>query len=262
MILAIAHHAGGVGKTTTTLNLGYALAQTGQRVLLVDMDPQGDLSARLGITNTQPILSAALLDPGAPLADLITQVEWGSATLGVVASDRRMGSTETALVTEQMREQRLRQLLGRGEGWDFVLIDCPPNLGLYTVNAFYAADGVLVPVQAQDKAYTALPLVLESLTAVNRYRPQLGLAPLEIIGVLLTMAERNRMTGDVLTSLRTDYPALLYTTIIRDRVQARYDGRYQAPIATYAPDNDVARDYAALAQEVLTRAQDHAPTAV
>jgi chromosome partitioning protein len=259
MILAIAHHAGGVGKTTTTLNLGYALAQAGQRVLLVDMDPQGDLSARLGITNEQPILSAALFDPIVPMAKLVTSVEWGGVSLGIAASDRRMASTETALVTEQMREQRLRQLLGRGEAWDFVLIDCPPNLGLYTVNAFYAADGVLVPVQAQDKAYTALPLVLDSLTSVNRYRPQLGLTPLPIVGVLLTMAERNRMTGEVLSRLRTDYPDLLYDTIVRDRVQARYDGRYQAPIATYAPDSDVARDYAALAQEVLHRAQ--VPTA-
>ncbi len=259
MILACAHHAGGVGKTTTTLNLGYSLAQAGQRVLLVDMDPQGDLSARLGLTNEQPVLSAALLDPVVPMADLCTTVEWGGVTLWVAASDRRMALVETALVTEQMREQRLRQLLGRGEAWDFVLIDCPPNLGLFTVNAFYAADGVLVPVQAQDKAYTALPLVLDSLTSVNRYRPQLGLAPLPIAGVLLTMAERNRMTGEVRGRLRTDYPDLMYDTIIRDRVQARYDGRYQAPIATYAPDSDVAHDYAALAQEVLHRAQVPTP---
>lgn len=255
MIIAIAHHAGGVGKTTTALNLGFALAQQGQRVLLVDMDPQGDLSARLGVTNPAPVLSAALLDPVVPLAQLCTAVTWGDVQLWVAASDRRMAPTETALVTEQMREQRLRQLLGRGEGWDFVLIDCPPNLGILTVNAFYAADAVLVPVQAQDKAYTALPLVVDSLAAVNRYRPQLGLAPLALAGVLLTMAERNRMTGEVRDRLAADYPDQLYTTVIPDRVTARYDGRYQAPIATYAPTNEVARAYAALAQEVLFRAQ-------
>jgi chromosome partitioning protein len=256
MIIAVAHHAGGVGKTTTTLNLGYALAREGKRVLLVDMDPQGDLSARLGVTNPTPVLSAALLDPVTPIDKLCRPLQWEEHTgLHIVASDKQMAPTETALVSEQMREQRLSQLLRTAGRWDYVLIDCPPNLGLFTVNAFYAADGVLIPVQAHDKAYTALPLVLESLLNVNRYRPQLNRPALRLIGVLLTMAERNNMTREVQERLRADYGDLVYDTVIPERVNARYDGRYHAPIATYAKGSDVALAYYCLAKEVLSRAE-------
>jgi chromosome partitioning protein len=253
--LAIAHHAGGVGKTTTTSNLAYALAQAGQRVCVVDLDPQGDFSVRLGIVPVAPTLAEALLVPhGVP--PLAQRCEWNGVGFDVIASDlATMAGTELALMTLLSgREQRLRRVLAPlRPSYDYLLLDCPPSLSLLMVNALHAADGVIIPVQAEDKAVRQIEQVFKTLDDVNDYRDLEN--PVRVFGLLLTMVDRRAgMAGEVESALRAAYGDLVFGTTIPRRVDASADSRYQAPLGVYAPNNAAARAHAALAQEVISRA--------
>ena len=256
-VIAVAHHAGGVGKTTTTLNLGYALAAAGRRVLVVDLDPQGDLSGRLGVTPTAPDLGTALLDPG--VAPHPLPVHWGTVRLDVLAGSLSMAGVELRLTSLNSREMRLKNALAQAQDgvpaallvYDYILLDCPPSLSSLTQNALYAADSVLIPVQAQDKAYLALDLLLGTVRDVNRFRTP----PLGILGMLLTMTDATVMAGQVEAALRQDYGGQVFAARIPDRVAARTEHRRHAPVSVSAPDNDTARAYAALAQEVIARVE-------
>lgn len=253
-VIAIAHHAGGVGKTTTALNLGYGLAAQGAAVLVVDMDPQADLTSRLDIPPLEPSLEE-LLRADLPAGN-VAIARWGEVSISVLPSDLNLARAELALVVEQQREQRLRTVLRDARSiYDYILIDCPPNLGLLTINAFYAADSVLIPVQAQDKAYQALPLVLESIDKVNRYRT----TPLTVLGLLTTMWDRTSMARDVYQQLQAEYPQWTLATVIPNRTSARYDSRNSAPVTVYDVANPVALAYYNLAQEVHARVQQPQP---
>jgi chromosome partitioning protein len=251
--IAIAHQAGGVGKTTTAVNLGYCLAEAGKRVLLVDMDPQHDLTIRLNVQGQWlPTLEEALIGPERHPA-IVTREFDNGIRIDVLPSGPTLRRAELQLVGEEGREQRLRQILRAiGAGYDYILIDCPPNLGLLTVNAFYAADSVLIPIQAQDKAYQALPLVLTSLEKVNTYRP----TPLTVLGLLVTMWEHTSMARDVHQQINLEYPDWAMQTIIPTRTGARYDSRNGAPVADYDPRNPVAVMYHELAREVMHRVEN------
>jgi chromosome partitioning protein len=259
--LAIAHHAGGVGKTTTALNLGYGLARAGRRVLLVDLDPQADLSDRLGLQPASPALVDILISgEGTPRP---VQRRWDDGiSLDVIPTSLDQAAFDLRLAGVQIgRERRLAEALTElsGETYDFILIDCPPNLSLVTTNALYAADGVIVPVQAQDKAYRHLPLVFDSLHEVQKYRRRESPDPSHplpvLFGIVVTMMERTLMAREVEGALRQAYGDLVFATTIPRRNELAIDERHKAPIGVYAPDGVGDQAYRALAEEVIARAR-------
>jgi chromosome partitioning protein len=189
-------------------------------------------------------------------AGSVATARWGDVSMDILPSNLNLSRAELALVVEQERERRLRNVLQDArKAYDYILIDCPPNLGLLTINAFYAADSVLIPVQAQDKAYQAIPLVLESVAKVNRYRE----TPLEVLGLLVTMWEHTSMARDVYQQVHAEYPDHALRTHIPIRTTARYDSRRSAPVAVYDPRNHVAQAYHELTKELMHRAEH--PTA-
>jgi len=254
-ILAVAHHAGGVGKTTTTVNLAYSLARLGQRVLVVDLDPQGDLSERLGLVPGKPNLAEALI-ARQPLSPEIVLVAWGEISLATIPSNLGIMSDVEMTLAGVMngRERRLQAILDPlRPAYDFILLDCPPSLSLLTTNALYAADGVLITMQAQDKAYRHLEKVIQTVEEINRYRTN---APLAVFGLLVTMVDKQKgqMAGEVEAAVRADYGDLVFTATIPMRGDAAMDGRHQAPLGVYAARNAAADAHMALAQEVIARA--------
>lgn len=258
--LAIVHHAGGVGKTTTTLNLGYGLAQAGNRVLLVDLDPQADLSDRLGLQPEPPALVDILISGEGSPHPVACQWE-GAVALDVIPTSLDQAAFDLRLAGVQMgRERRLAEALVDlpGPAYDFILIDCPPNLSLVTTNALYAADGIIIPVQAQDKAYRHLPLVFDSLKEVQKYRRRESPDPSHplpiLFGILVTMMERTVMAREVESQLRSAYGDLVFGSTIPRRNELAIDERHKAPIGVYAPDGAGDLAYRALAKEVITRA--------
>lgn len=259
-VLAIVHHAGGVGKTTTTLNLGYGLARAGYRVLLVDLDPQADLSDRLGLQPVPPTLVDTLIAGEGTPSPVTCRWEDGIA-LDVIPTNLDQAAFDLRLAGVQIgRERRLAEaLVGLpDDSYDFILIDCPPNLSLVTTNALYSADGVIVPIQAQDKAYRHLPLVLDSLQEVQKYRRRESPNPNQplpvLFGILLTMVERTIMAREVEEQLRSVYGDLVFGTTIPRRNELAIDERHKAPVGVYAPDGPGDLAYRALAKEVISRA--------
>lgn len=251
MIVSIVHHAGGVGKTTTTLNLGYAFAERGQRVLLVDLDPQADLSERLRL----------LPDPGRPsLAGVLgtgkgdiepVQCEWSGVRVDVVPSTLDMAGTELALAAVvNGRERRLgRALKPLEEDYGIILIDCPPSLSLLTSNALYASGGVIIPVQAQDKAYRAIPLVLATITDVAEYNNDMP----GVIGLVVTLTGHTRIEEEVAAAVREDYPKWAFNTAIPRLIEYAEDSRWGMPVGAYRPNGKGAAAYRELADEALAR---------
>jgi chromosome partitioning protein len=251
-VIAVAHHAGGVGKTTTALSLGYALAAAGHRVLLADLDPQADLSQRLGIEPGVSTLAQSLTT-GRNRPTIIAQ-QWDGIGLDILPSDmEQMAGIELELTSAMERERRLGRILNHPAcaGYDFVLLDCPPALNLLTVNALYAADTVLIPVQAQDKAVRQLAPLLQSIEDVQGYRN----GPPIILGMLLTMTDGTRQSSESEAALRDTYTAWVFEATIPRRTALADDGRYHAPVAVYQPLNSASMAYTALAQEVQARAQ-------
>jgi len=248
-IFAMAHHAGGVGKTTSTLNLGYELASLGQRVCLVDLDPQADLSDRLKLEPIAPTLAEALTT-GKAIPTPIT-CTWKGISLDVIPGSLDMAGVEVALVgVMNGRERRLRQALTKLPiPYDFILIDCPPSLSVLTINAFYAAQAVIIPVQSQDKAYKAIPLVLSSIDDVGQY------SDLEVFGFLITMTGRTNLEKEVAAAVAEDYPTLVFATTIPRLIEYVEDNRWSQPIGAYRPNGEGAAAYRRLAAEVLERVE-------
>jgi chromosome partitioning protein len=251
VIISIAHHAGGVGKTTTTLNLGYALAEQGMRVLLVDLDPQADLSERLRLAPdpTRPTLASALGTGKGNIEPV--RCEWSGVRLDVIPSTLDMAGTELALAAVvNGRERRLGRALRPLEArYDAILIDCPPSLSLLTSNALYASAGVIIPVQAQDKAYRAIPLVLATIDDVAEYNNDLP----KVIGLVVTLTGHTRIEEEVAGAVREDYPRWAFNTAIPRLIEYAEDSRWGMPVGAYRPNGKGAAAYRELAGEVLAR---------
>ncbi|HEY81394.1 MAG TPA: ParA family protein [Caldilineae bacterium] len=260
-IYAIANQKGGVGKTTTAVNLGAYLAAAGQRVLIVDIDPQANATSSLGLGASQlPRSIYDVFSGETELADVITLTN--RMRLDIVPSSHAMAALETEAV-ETIRDPYQRSFLLRNaltptlHRYDYILIDSPPSLGLITVNAMTAAQGVLIPVQSEYLALEGLGQLLSTIDKVRR-----GLNPaLRIVGILVTMADmRNKLSRQVEEEIRKYFQDLVFKTVIPRNVRLGESPSYGEPINAYAPNSAGARAYQQLAEELLIRDGVMSPT--
>jgi chromosome partitioning protein len=255
--IACANQKGGVGKTTTVVNLASLLALSGDRILLVDLDPQGNATSGLGIDRATLTRSTydGLMD-GVSLADLV--VRGSSPGVDVVPSTIALAGAEVELAESSARERRLRDALtGLADGYDVIFIDSPPSLGLLTVNALTAADAVLIPLQCE---YYALEGLTQLLATIDLVRDHLN-PRLAIDGVVLTMADkRTNLSADVEAEARRHLDGSVYKTVIPRSVRLSEAPSHGKSIASYAPDSKGGRAYAALADEFRARNARHDPS--
>ena len=254
--IACANQKGGVGKTTTVVNLATYLALDGRRVLVLDLDPQGNATSGLGVDRSSLEATAydAIVD-GRPIGELI--VHTSTKGLDLVPSAIGLAAVEVELVTTAQRERRLaRALDGVMEGYDLVFIDCPPSLGLLTVNALTAADAVLIPLQSE---YYALEGLGQLLATTELVRDNLN-PSLVVDGVVLTMFDaRTRLSADVAEEVRRHLGPRVYETVIPRSIRLSEAPSYGQAIATYSPDSRGASAYQALADEFLRRRAEASP---
>jgi chromosome partitioning protein len=250
--IACVNQKGGVGKTTTVVNLATSLALSGRRILVVDLDPQGNATSGFGIDKStiDRSMYGALVD-GIPLRDVvIPNVIDG---LSVAPSAIELSGAEVELVSLERRDRRLAKALDGVEGsYDWILVDGPPSLGLLTVNALTAADAVLIPIQCE---YYALEGLTQLTATVNLVRDHLN-PGLEINGVVLTMYDaRTNLSAEVAAEVRRHLASAVYDTVIPRSVRLSEAPSSGQPIALYRPDSRGAEAYAALAVEFLARAE-------
>ena len=250
-IIAIANQKGGVGKTTTAINLAGSLAEHGYRVLCIDMDPQANLTVGLGL-NPRAIeqsMADALIDSGVSLDEIITPTQ--TTGVDVAPSTIELSTSETYLYSAIGREQALREAISNSSAdqYDYILIDCPPTLGLLTLNALVAADGVIIPVQTQYyalKGFTALMNVIAQIRSK-------GINPrLRVLGLLPTFYDSRTLLGrDMLQELRDLGDHHIFENMIKQTVRLGEAPLVGRPVTSYASNTDAARAYRGLAREVI-----------
>lgn len=254
VIIAMCNQKGGVGKTTTTINLGAALAETGRRVLLVDFDPQGSLSVGLGVNPHTLDLSIynLLLSRDTDVHDVI--LESPVENMDLLPANIDLSAAEVQLVSEVAREHTLRRVLKdvRGE-YDDILIDCAPSLGLLTVNALTASDQVIMPLECEFFALRGIALLTDTIGKVtDRLNPDL-----EILGILGTMYDsRTIHSREVLERVVEAFGEQVFHTVIKRTIKFPETTVAGEPITTYAPSSPGAIAYRTLVKEVLARCHD------
>ncbi|CAL8972920.1 putative protein [Tessaracoccus sp. O5.2] len=253
-IISMCNQKGGVGKTTTTINLGAALAELGRRVLLVDFDPQGSLSVGLGVNphTLDTSIYNLLLTRGVDPHEVITPTSVDG--LDVLPSNIDLSAAEVQLVSEVAREQTLSRVLAKLRGdYDFILIDCAPSLGLLTINALTASDHVIIPLECEFFALRGVALLTDTIGKVqDRLNPDL-----ELLGILGTMYDsRTLHSREVLERVVQAFGEDVFHTVIRRTIKFPETTVAGEPITTYASASPGADAFRQLAREVLLRCQD------
>jgi chromosome partitioning protein len=252
-IIAIANQKGGVGKTTTAINLGAALARADRKVLLVDLDPQGNASTGLGrLPRDRDVTTYDFLLGDAPPEQAVQPT--GVANLSLVAATTDLSSADIDLISNEKRSHLLHDALHQPAmaplAFDYVLIDCPPSLNLLTVNALIAADAVLIPVQSE---FFALEGLSQLMLTIRQVRAQANPA-LRIEGVVLTMADRrNNLSQQVESDARTTLGELVFRTVVPRNVRLSEAPSHAMPVLDFDPMSSGAQAYLALARELLAR---------
>ncbi len=246
-VIAVANQKGGVGKTTTAVNLATIMAKKGNKVILIDADPQGNATSGLGIDkDVENSTYDLLIDE----VDIMTILQGTSIkTLKVCPSNVSLAGAEVELVLQMSREQRLKEKIDpiRDE-IDFIIIDCPPSLGLITLNALTAADSVLIPVQCEYYALEGLGQLINTINLVKKHLNK----NLEIEGAVLTMYDmRTNLSNQVVREVKRYFDDKVYKTVIPRNVKLSEAPSYGMPISLYDPKSKGARCYEKLAREVI-----------
>ena len=256
-VLVVSNQKGGVGKTTTAISLGAAMVERGERVLIVDLDPQANATSGLGISKGRANgIYGVLLREGA-LAEAVVPTDLPG--LDLIPSGPDMAGAEVELVPLMAREYRLREALKDANAYDTVIVDCPPSLGLLTINALAAGDGVVVPVQCEYYALEGLAQLLDTIEAV---RTRLN-EKLEVLAIVLTMEDRrNRLSMQVIDEVHKHFPKLVARARIPRTVRLAEAPSHGKPISVYDPESRAAKAYDELAGEVMARIKAREPIAL
>lgn len=246
-VISVANQKGGVGKTTTTVNLATLLAKKGKKVLLIDTDPQGNATSGLGITKELELSVYDILIGETTFNEVIQETT--IKNLKVCPSNISLAGAEVELVSMMSREQRLKTKLDEiKDQYDYILIDCPPSLGLITLNAFTASDSVLIPVQCE---YFALEGLGQLLNTVNLVKKHLN-KNLEVEGALLTMYDaRTNLSNQVVKEVKKYFEDKVYKTVIPRNVRLSEAPSYGMPISIYDPRSKGAKAYEKFTKELL-----------
>lgn len=246
-IIAIVNQKGGVGKTTTAINLGASLASADMRTLLIDLDPQANATSGLGFPKAQIALSTYdVVVRGRPLSDVVLPTEM--ECLWLAPASRALVSATMDLAAEPDRDIRLRAAIEHADSYDFILIDCPPSLDILTVNALIASQSVLVPIQSEYFALEGVSELLETIRSIRRARNP----GLRIEGVLLTMYDdRTNLSRQVTEDLRAHFGSQVFQTVVPRNVRLGEAPSHGKPIILYDIKSKGAESYIRLAKEII-----------
>ena len=250
-IIAVTNQKGGVGKTTTSINVAYFLAKAGKKTLLVDFDPQGNATSGLGIDkqNLGATISEVIMRQ-IDLANIILPTEYKN--LSIAPATPHLANTEVELAQAQGRFVRLREALQKATDYDYIIIDSPPSLSLLTVNGMIAANYVLLPVQAEFYALEGLGQLLESMKLIKKGLNQ----PLELLGVLLTMMDsRTTLSGQVHAEVKKYFPDKIFKNSIPRNIRLAEAPSHGAPVGAYDRFSKGSRAYKALTKEIIERVE-------
>ena len=246
-ILSVANQKGGVGKTTTAVNLSAILAGRGRKILLIDADPQGNATSGLGVDKEVELSTYDLIISDVPAVDVIEQT--GIRNLSICPSNMNLAGAEVQLVSMMSREQRLKEKLDKIKNqYDYIFIDCPPSLGLVTLNAFTASDSVLIPVQCEYFALEGLGQLLNTIELVKKHLNK----SLYIEGAILTMYDiRTNLSNQVVKEVKRYFNNQVYKTVIPRNVRLSEAPSYGVPITIYDAHSKGAKSYEKLAREFV-----------
>lgn len=251
-VISVANQKGGVGKTTTTVNLGTILARKGKKVLLIDADPQGNATSGLGVEKEVEFSTYDLLVNDTQVQDAVQDTI--IKNLKVCPSNINLAGAEVELVSMMSREQRLKEKLEEvKEIFDYILIDCPPSLGLITLNSFTASDSVLIPVQCEYYALEGLGQLINTINLVKKHLNK----EIQIEGALLTMYDiRTNLSNQVVKEVKKYFDNKVYKTVIPRNVRLSEAPSYGMPITEYDPRSKGAKSYIKFAKEFMKINED------